>query len=65
MYAMGQIFRQIIQIGYLVLIFMLGGYTPWDPLWLLTGGVLGITVPMFYFTFKLVKLNDKKKEDDK
>ena len=64
LYAAGQVIRQIIQIGYLVLLFTLGGYTPWEPVWLLVGGVLGITIPMFYFTFKLVKLNDKK-EDDK
>ncbi len=67
MYTGGQIVRQVIQIGYLLLLFTLGRYTPWDPMWLLVGGCLGITVPMFYFTYKLVKLNDenKKKEDDK
>jgi len=65
MYSGGQIIRQIIQVGYLVLLFTLGGYTPWDRMWLLVGGGLGITIPMFYFTYKLVKLNDKKKEDDK
>ena len=67
MYAGGQIVRQIIQIGYLVLLFTLGGYTPWDPVWLLLGGCLGITVPMFFFTYKLVKQNDNmnKREEDK
>ena len=64
MYAGAQILRQVIQIGYLVLLFTLGGYTPWDPVWLLVGGCLGITVPMIYFTYKLVKLNDKNKEGD-
>ena len=63
MYASGQMIRSVIQIGYLVLIFTLGRYTPWEPMWLLVGGCLGITIPMFYFTFKLVKLNDQKKED--
>lgn len=61
---MGQIVRQVIQIGYLILIYTLGGYTPWNPNWLLVGGVLGITTPMIYFTAKLVKFNDKR-EDDK
>lgn len=64
MYPMGQIVRQAIQIGYLILIYTLGTYTPWSPTWLLVGGCLGITTPMFYFTARLVKLNDKK-EDDK
>ncbi len=65
MYTGGQIIRSAIQIGYLLIIFTLGGYTPWDKTWLLVGGCLGITIPMFYFTAKLVKLNDQKKEDDK
>ncbi|MBQ4562186.1 MAG: hypothetical protein IJA55_07685 [Clostridia bacterium] len=64
MYTGGQVIRSVIQIGYLVLLYTLGGHTPWDPLWLLVGGCLGITLPMFYFTYKLVKFNDKKKEDD-
>ena len=63
MYAMGQIARQAIQIGYLILIFVLGGYTPWESTWLLVGGVLGITLPMFFFTARLVKFNDKKEGD--
>ncbi|MBQ3182613.1 MAG: hypothetical protein IJB24_04845 [Clostridia bacterium] len=65
MYTGGQIIRSAIQIGYLLIIFTLGGYTPWDKTWLLIGGCLGITLPMFYFTVKLVKFNDKKKEEDK
>ena len=63
MYAMGQIVRQAIQIGYLILIYALGGYTPWSPNWLLVGGVLGITLPMLFFTARLVKFNDKKEGD--
>ena len=52
MYTGGQIIRSAIQIGYLVIIFTLGGYTPWGMTWLLVGGCLGITLPMFYFTYK-------------
>ena len=63
MYTGAQMIRSAIQIGYLALIFTLGGYTPWDRTWLLVGGCLGITLPMFYFTYKLVKYNDTKKED--
>ena len=64
MYTGGQIIRSVIQIGYLALVYTLGGYTPWDRVWLLIGGCLGITLPMFYFTYKLVKLNSKKEDDN-
>lgn len=59
-----QIVRQLLQIAYLVILFTLGGYTPWEPIWLLVGGCVGITVPMFYFTFRLVKINDSMKRSD-
>ncbi|MBR6514950.1 MAG: hypothetical protein IKT46_08985 [Clostridia bacterium] len=65
MYSGGQIVRSVIQIGYIVLVYTLGGYTPWNPIWLTVGGCLGITVPMFYFTYRLVRYNDNKKEDEK
>lgn len=65
-YASSQMVRQISQIAYLVILFFVGSYTPWDRNWLLVGGCIGITVPMFYFTWKLVKLNEssKRKEDN-
>lgn len=53
-----QVVRQIVQIAYLVILLMFGGHTPWDTVWLLAGGGLGVTLPMFYFTFRLVKLNN-------
>ncbi len=64
-YAFVQIIRQMIQVAYLVVIFVVADYTPWDVVWLLVGGGLGITLPMIFFTFRLVKLNDSlsKKED--
>ena len=58
MYAGMHIVRQIIQVSYLLVLFLLGGYTPWDVVWLLVGGCLGVTLPMFWFTYRLVKLND-------
>ncbi|MBQ8894662.1 MAG: hypothetical protein IJ043_09700 [Clostridia bacterium] len=65
LYTTAQILKQLLQIGYLVVLFTLGGYTPWDKLWLLVGGCLGITLPMIWFTFRLVRLNDalQRKED--
>lgn len=65
MYAGMEIVWQTIQIAYLGALVLLGGYTPWDRLWLLVGGSLGITLPKFWFTYRLVKLNDSlhKKEE--
>ena len=64
-YAATHLLRQILGIGYLIVLYLFGGRTPYSPIWLVVGGCLGITIPMFYFTFRLVKLNDTKesKED--
>lgn len=58
-YAVMQFIWQGVQIAYLFALFALGGYTPWDRLWLLAGGCFGITLPMLWFTRRLVKLNDE------
>ena len=57
-YGAMQIGKQMLQVLYMVALFALGKFTPWDRIWLLVGGTLGITLPMFWFTYKLVKLND-------
>lgn len=57
-YAAVQVVKQLVQIAFLVLLFLLGDRTPWDRIWLLAGGCLGITLPMLWFTVRLVKLND-------
>lgn len=57
-YILVQTVKQLVQIGFLVALFLLGDRTPWDRIWLLVGGCLGITLPMIYFTARLVKLND-------
>ena len=46
---------------------MLSEYTPWDRMWMLVGGCMGITLPMIIFTPRLVRLNDslRKKEENK
>lgn len=56
-----QIIRQVIQVAYLVVVFVVADHTPWDVVWLLVGGGLGITIPMILFTFLLVKFNDSLK----
>ena len=65
-YAAAAPFRQLLQIAYLAALFLLGVYTPWDRIWLLVGGCLGITLPMIYFTYKLVSLNNslQRKEEN-
>lgn len=54
--------RQILQVGYLVLLFFVAPYTPWGQLPLLAGGVLGLTGAMFFFTWRLMKLNDSRRQ---
>ena len=63
-YASTHFFRQLIGIGYLAFLYLFGGRTPYNPIWLVLGGCLGITLPMFYFTFRLVKLNNKESKED-
>ena len=64
-YASTPVIRQIIQVGYLVALYALGGLTPWDRIWLMVGGALGITLPMPFFTYRLVKLNQEISEKGK
>ena len=58
LYVGMQAVRQVVQIAYLVVLLLFGKHTPWDTVWLLAGGALGVTLPMFYFTYRLVRLND-------
>lgn len=64
------VIRQLIQVLYIVLIFFSSGRLPWDRTYLLVGAALGITLPMFFFTYKLLKTNkestsDASKKEDK
>lgn len=56
-YALGTIIRQITQILYIVAVYFMSTFTPWDTWYMLIGAVLGVTVPMIYFTHKLLQLN--------
>lgn len=58
LYPYTTVFRQILQILYFVAVYFLGDGSSADVLYLLVGAAVGITLPMFYFTSKLVKLND-------
>ncbi len=52
--------RQGIQIAYLIGVYFIGTKFGFDIIYLLVGAVLGMTVPMFFFTKKLVSLNESK-----
>jgi len=47
--------RQMVQIGFLVVVYLLSPLTPWNYVELLVGAVIGMTGAMFYFTGKLLK----------
>lgn len=49
--------RQLVQVIYIVALFFLAPYTPWDRTYVLIGAALGITLPMFLFTYRLLKTN--------
>ncbi|MBO5231717.1 MAG: hypothetical protein J6B88_03745 [Clostridia bacterium] len=63
-YPFLQLIRTSLQVGYLVVLYFCGEFTPWKTVWLLVGGALGITLPMLFFTYRLVKLNDSLKKKD-
>lgn len=64
-FSLISVVRQIVQITYIVILFFAAKYTPWDRTYILIGGVLGITLPMFYFTFRLVKTANGSKKEEK
>lgn len=68
-YALSTVLRQVIQILYIVAVYFIAPHTPWNLWYLEFGAVLGVTIPMIYFTHKLIKINDsiiknKKKEGE-
>ena len=56
-YASSTVLRQLLNIGYLVLLYFVAPYTLWKGIYLLIGGALGITLPMFFYTARLIKLS--------
>ena len=55
--------RQILNIGYLVAVYFLAPYTPWDRIAMLVAAVIGVTGSLFYFTYRLVRHMDAQKND--
>ena len=57
-YSLVTVVRQILQVGFLALVYLIGTKTQLaDPVYLLVGAVLGMTVPMLFFTKKLLNIN--------
>ncbi|MBR5202200.1 MAG: hypothetical protein IKW45_02950 [Clostridia bacterium] len=56
-FAFSTVLRQTIQIFYLVAVYFISKYISWDTWYMLIGAVVGVTVPMIYFTHKLLQIN--------
>ena len=51
--------RQLLQVAYLVLVYLVGSRVKnIDIVFLLVGAAVGMTIPMFFFTRKLLAFND-------
>lgn len=57
LYTIFSVVRQLLNIGYLIILYFVAPIISIDSLPLLVGGVLGVTLPTIFFTFKLVKLS--------
>lgn len=60
-FAMTTVVKQIFNVGYLVAVYVSGDFLPFKLVYMLIGAVLGITLPMFIYTRKLLKLNEEKR----
>ncbi len=49
------VLRMVLSVGYLVLVYLVSPYLPWERLWPLAGACVGLTLPMFFFTFRLLQ----------
>ncbi len=63
-YSLATVGRQILQVGFLALVYLVGSKTQLaDPVYLMVGAVLGMTVPMLFFTKKLLDINKSALKD--
>jgi len=63
-YSFSTLLRQIVQIAFVVLLYIISGQLPVSRWYVLIGGVAGLTVGMFCFTFMLLKQNEIEKSTD-
>ena len=60
-YVLVTMVRQLVQIGFLAVVYFIGKkLTAADVTYPLVGAVLGMTVPMLFFTKKLLELNNSR-----
>lgn len=59
-FAAFSMIRQVLNVGYLLLCYFITPYTPFESTYVFIGAALGVTLPMVYFTPKLLKISDKK-----
>lgn len=65
-YALITVARQILQIGFLAAAYFVGTKTQLaNPTYLLIGAALGMTLPMLFFTKKLLAVNESRVSDAK
>lgn len=57
-FAFTTVFRQLVQVGYLMAVYFIGSKADVSLTYLLVGAVIGMTVPMFFFTKKLIAFNE-------
>ena len=58
-FAYSTVFRTLVLVLFLIATYFIGSLTPCDLTWLLVGAALGATLPSFFFTSRLLKLNQK------
>lgn len=62
-YFVTSVVRQALQIGFLVVVYFVGSkIQSVDIIYLLVGAVVGMTIPMFFFTKKILALNESLKQ---
>ncbi len=49
------VLRMVIDVGYLAAVYFIAPFTPWDRIWMLVGAVIGLTVPLLFFTPRLLR----------
>lgn len=58
-FSLTTVLRQVIQVGYLVLVYFIGNRVEGlNSIYLLVGAVSGMTIPMLFLTKKLLTVND-------
>lgn len=63
--GVGTLIRQLINIVFLVAVYLIAPLTPCSSAYLLVGAVAGLTLPLFFFTYLLTKENDRMSENKK